>query len=196
NPVRVVIAIDALSVIAGSKNPVTKLTVDQIGKIYRGEIKNWKDVGGEDMPITIYGRQSNSGTYEFMKDFVMKGEYASGMRQMNGNAQIVEAVKQDSTGIGYVGVGYAKEAGDINVMKVAVNAGGEYVDPFDSAKVKGGYYPITRPLNQYMSGVTDEKIKDFIKFELSAEGQKIVEDEGFFAIPEEYKKLNAVALEG
>lgn len=67
SPSRVVIAIDGLSVIVNSANPVTRLTMDQIGAIYRGEIKNWSEVGGSDMPINLYGRQSNSGTYGFFR---------------------------------------------------------------------------------------------------------------------------------
>jgi phosphate transport system substrate-binding protein len=166
------------------------LTVDQIGKIYRGEAKNWSEFGGNNSPITLYGRQSNSGTYDFMKENVMKGEYASSMKSMNGNAQIVEAVKQDVSAIGYVGVGYAQEATGITALKVAVNPTMGYYSPFNVLDVKTGRYPITRPLNQYLNGMPTGFIKDFILFELSGEGQSIVEKEGFYQIPEEYQKYN------
>ena len=194
DPKRVVVAIDGLSIIVGAQNPVDRLTVDQIGKIYRGEVKNWNEVGGSDTPITLYGRQSNSGTYDFMKEVVMKGEYSPALKSMNGNAQIVEAVKQDASGIGYVGVGYAKEAAGIKVLKVASSPALGYFDPFNSADVKSGRYPISRPLNQYMNGIPKGVAKDFIEFELSSEGQEIVEKEGFFAIPEEYQKYNDTTL--
>ena len=190
DPKRVIIAIDGLSIIVGMQNPVDKLTVDQIGKIYRGEVKNWSDVGGENKPITLYGRQSNSGTYDFMKEVVMKGEYSQDLKSMNGNAQIVEAIKQDPSGIGYVGVGYAKEATGIKVLNVASNPSLGYFSPLSAADVKSGRYPISRPLNQYVNGVPKGVAKDFIEFELSSEGQDIVEKEGFFAIPEEYQKYN------
>ena len=191
---RVVVAIDGLSIIVNSRNPVTKLTVEQIGKIYRGETKNWSEVGGSDLPINLYGRQSNSGTYDFMKENVMKGEYASNMKSMNGNAQIVEAIKQDASGIGYVGVGYAQSATGIIALKVAVNPAIGYFSPFDPLDVKNGRYPITRPLNQYMNGMPKGVSKDFIAFELSEEGQAIVEKEGFYRIPEEYQKYNNSTL--
>ena len=190
DPKRVIVAIDGLSIIVNAQNPVTKLTVEQIGKIYRGEAKSWSEFGGNDLPITLYGRQSNSGTYDFMKENVMKGEYASSMKSMNGNAQIVEAIKQDVSGIGYVGVGYAQGATGITALKVAVNASMGYFSPFDSLDVKNGKYPITRPLNQYTNGMPKGVAKDFIEFELSAEGQEIVEKEGFYKIPEEYQKYN------
>ena len=190
DPKRVVVAIDALSIVVSTQNPIEKLTVDQIGKIYRGEIKNWNEVGGNDSPITLYGRQSNSGTYDFMKENVMFGEYSPNLKSMNGNAQIGEAIKQDASGIGYIGVGYAKEATGIKVLEVSLKAGGKSYSPLNSADVKSGYYPITRPLNQYINGVPKGVAKDFIEYELSSEGQAIVEKEGFFAIPDEYQVYN------
>ncbi|MFH1752823.1 MAG: PstS family phosphate ABC transporter substrate-binding protein, partial [Candidatus Omnitrophota bacterium] len=137
-PKRVVIAMDGLSVIVSKQNPVTKLTVDELGKIFRGEITDWKDVGGPDMPITLYGRQSNSGTFVFFMEAVLKGDYSPAMRRMNGNSQIVEAVAQDKSGIGYVGVGYAKKATGITVVNVAARKGADYASPLDSALVKSG----------------------------------------------------------
>ncbi|MFA6320626.1 MAG: PstS family phosphate ABC transporter substrate-binding protein [Candidatus Omnitrophota bacterium] len=194
DPKRVVVAIDALSVIVSAQNPVSKLTVEQIGKIYKGEIKNWSDVGGSDLPITLYGRQSNSGTYDFMKENVMFGEYSTSLKSMNGNAQIVEAIKQDASGIGYVGVGYAKESAGIKALKVASKIGAAYYDPLNLMDVKSGYYPITRPLNQYINGMPKGLVKNFLEFELSDEGQKIIEEEGFFAIPDEYQTYNDQTL--
>jgi phosphate transport system substrate-binding protein len=194
DPKRVIVAIDGLSIIVSAQNNVEKLTVDQIGKIYRGEVKNWDEVGGADSSITLYGRQSNSGTYDFMKEVVMKGEYSSSLKSMNGNAQIVEAVKQDISGIGYVGVGYAKEATGIKVLQVASIPSMGYFSPLNAMDVKSGRYPITRPLNQYLNGNPKDTAKDFIIFELSKEGQDIVEKEGFFAVPEEYQRYNDETL--
>ncbi|MFH2138762.1 MAG: PstS family phosphate ABC transporter substrate-binding protein [Candidatus Omnitrophota bacterium] len=188
---RVVIAMDGLSVITNGSSSVTQLTVDQIGKIFRGEVTNWKEVGGADMSITLYGRQSNSGTFVFFRDAVLKGDYSQKMNRMNGNAQIVEAVKQDRSGIGYVGVGYVKEATGLNVLKVAARAGGVYASPLNGADVKSGNYPISRPLNQYINGTPTGAVKAFLAFELSAQGQEIVEEEGFFQIPQEYEELNS-----
>lgn len=190
DPKRVVIAMDGLSVITNARNSVDKLTMDEIGKIFRGEVTNWKDVGGRDLPITLYGRQSNSGTFVFFMDAVLKGDYSQKMNRMNGNAQIVEAVKQDISGIGYIGVGYVKDATGINVVRVASRAGADYASPLNSNDVKSGKYPIARPLNQYVNGSPKGAVKDFISFELSPEGQKIVEQEGFFPIPDEYREFN------
>ena len=190
---RVVIAMDGLSVITNPSNPIDKLTLDEIGKIFRGEVANWKEVGGNDVPITLYGRQSNSGTFVFFRDAVLKGDYSQKMNRMNGNAQIVEAAKQDISGIGYVGVGYVKDATGLTILKVAAKAGGTYASPLNSEDVKSGKYPISRPLNQYINGSPKGAVKAFLEYEISATGQKIVEEEGFFPIPGEYEEFNTKA---
>ncbi len=190
---RVVIAMDGLSVITHPDNPIKKLTVDAIGKIFRGEITNWSDVGGNNTPITMYGRQSNSGTFVFFRDAVLKGDYSQKMNRMNGNAQIVEAVKRDISGVGYVGVGYVKDATGLTVLSVAAKVNGEYASPLNSADVKSGKYPITRPLNQYINGSPTGPLKEFLEFELSSSGQTVVEEEGFFPIPAEYEEFNTKA---
>jgi len=181
-PKRVIIARDGLCVITHAANPVKKLTIDQCGKIFRGEITNWKTLGGQNVPITLYGRQSNSGTFVFFRDAVLKGDYAQTMRRMNGNAQIVEAVKQDISGISYVGVGYVKTASGIHVAEIASRPGSAYASPLNPQDIKSGRYPISRPLNQYVNGTPSAKVRAFIDFELSEKGQKIVKEEGFFPI--------------
>ncbi len=192
SPSRIVVAIDGLSVVVNGQNPVTKLSVDQIGKIFRGEIKNWADVGGSNMPINLYGRQSNSGTYGFFREMVLKGEYASTMNTMNGNSQIVEAVKADPSGIGYIGVGYARSASGVAIVDVAMKEGGAYKSPLDKTAVESGAYPIARPLYQYVDGTPSGAIKAFLMFELSEQGQRVVEEEGFYPVTaEEYKAANA-----
>lgn len=194
DPKRIVIAMDGLSVITNPDNPVNKLTVDQVGAIFKGEIKNWKDVGGNDMPITLYGRQSNSGTFVYFQDEILKGDYSPKMNRMNGNAQIVEAIKSDPSSIGYVGVGYIKENPGLGIVNIASRPGGEYASPLNSDDVKSGKYPISRPLNQYINGTPSQAVREFIEYELSEEGQKIVAEEGFFPVPAEYKEFNASHL--
>ena len=195
DPKRVVIALDGLSIITNIRNSVDKLTREEIGKIFRGDLINWKEVGGSNLPITLYGRQSNSGTFIFFRDMVLKGDYSQRMNHMNGNAQIVEAVKQDASGIGYVGVGYVKDiSGELNIVKIASRQGDVYISPLNSSDVKSGKYPFSRPLNQYINGMPKGAIKDFIAFELSEDGQRVVEEEGFFPIPNEYRQFNKKSI--
>lgn len=186
---RVIIAIDGLSVITHASNRLD-LTVDQIGRIFKGEITNWSQVGGPNRPITLYGRQSNSGTFVFFRENVLRGEYSADMRRMNGNSQIVESVRQDPSAIGYVGVGYAKDADGIHIVKVAAREGAPHGNPLDAEQVRTGRYPISRPLNMYLNGNPSGDIRDFFVFVLSPEGQKTVTDLGFFPISKEYAEFN------
>lgn len=192
-----VVARDGLSVIVHPSNSVTQLTVEQIGKIYRGEITDWKDVGGAPGAIVLYGRQSTSGTFGFFRDTVLKGDYADSMRQMEGSQAIVDGVKADAAGIGYVGVGYAKdETGaartDIKIVLVASDAQSAGISPLDKEAVLTGKYPIFRPIYQYLKempakgSLTDE----FLHFEVSDEGQALVEKAGFYPVTAADKASN------
>jgi phosphate transport system substrate-binding protein len=186
-PVELSIAIDGLCFITSEAVGLKSLTKGQLGAIYRGEIKNWKEVGGPDISISLYGRQPSSGTYAFVQEDVMGNKnYTPKMKQMNGNAQIIEAIKAEKGGIGYVGVGYALENGKvaagIKVLDVAKDAKSAPVSPLEPANVKSGKYPIARPLYQYVNGTPKGAVRDFILFELSPEGQKIVEEQGFYSI--------------
>lgn len=196
DPIAVIFAMDGLSVIINPANTVKSLTLDQIGQIYRGEIKNWNQMGGPNFSITLYGRQPNSGTFVFFRDSVVRGDYANTMNQMNGNAQIVEAVKKDKGGIGYVGIGYVvgdngKVVPGVKVLDVSRDKKSKSVSPLDIKSIATGAYPIVRPLYQYMDKANAKKVAGFVRFELSPEGQQIISKEGFYPITEQYKKSNA-----
>jgi len=198
DPVEIVIGIDGLSVIINAENPINSLTLEQIGEIFRGQITNWKDVGGPDKEISLYGRQANSGTYVFFQELVLnKKDYSADMKRMNGNAQIVEGVAADKDGIGYVGIGYVYDdkeniRKDIKVLSVA-QGDNEPVSPLISENVKSGEYPIARALYQYINGKPEGEVKDFIAFELSEKGQEIVEELSFYPVSGEYKEQNEKA---
>ena len=194
-PFRIIFATDGISVVTHPANPISKLTLEQLGKIFKGEITNWKEVGGKDAKISLYGRQSNSGTYVFFREFVVKADYSPHMKAMNGNAQIVEAIKKDKDGIGYVAVGYVVNEKDevmpgIKIINIAKDGKSEAYSPAKMENVMSKKYPITRPLNQYTNGNPSGKLSDFIKFELSKEGQEIVRKEGFFPVQEDWMEFN------
>ena len=195
----IVIGIDGLSVIINADNPIKSLSVEQIGKIFKGQTTNWKEVGGPDKAISLYGRQANSGTFVFFQEHVLgKKEYSPKMKRMNGNAQIVEGVLADKTGIGYVGVGYIFDdkghvRNGLTVLDVARDANSDAVTPLVAENVKSGKYPIARALYQYTNGKPKGSVKDFIAFELSAEGQKIVEEMSFYPVAGQYMEQNKKA---
>ena len=186
-----IIAIDGLSVIVNKNIPINEISMDKIGAIFRGEIKNWQDVGGSDMAISLYGRQSNSGTYVFFQEHVLGNQdYSGNMKRMNGNAQIVEGVIQDKAGIGYVGVGYVVDnrtkqpRTDLKILNVSKDADSKAFSPFNKAAVDSGDYPVARPLFQTSAGKPAGVVANFMNFIIRPEGQKIVEAEGFFPIGE------------
>jgi len=192
-----VIAVDGLSVVVNEKNPIEQLTMAQVGALYRGEVKNWKAVGGASLPVSLYGRQSNSGTYVFMQEFVLGNKnYSTDMKEMNGNAQIIEGILQDEGAVGYVGVGYLyDEKGQIRkglkVLKISKEPNGTGYLPTDKAAVDSGAYPIARPLYMATNGKPKAAVAAFLQWVVSPEGQAIVEREGFFTVGEgKYKAAN------
>jgi len=194
DPREVAIAIDALSIIVNPSMPIGDLSTEEVGAIYRGEITNWKDVGGPDKAITLYGRQPNSGTFDFLREHILEGEYSNKMNQMNGNSQIVEAVKQDASGIGYVGVGYVvndgKTTDGIKLLSLSAKGSSIKYSPTNLQAVVNGKYPIARALFQYIDGAPKGETKAFIDFELSQEGQKLVSEEGFYSIQGKFAEGN------
>src|SRR5262249_10959297 len=95
------VALDGLSVYVHSDNPVNELSIEQLEKIFTGKVKNWKEIGGSDSPINVYSRENSSGTYEFFKEHVLKGQdFASGAQTMPGTAALLQSVSRDKNGIG------------------------------------------------------------------------------------------------
>jgi phosphate transport system substrate-binding protein len=191
-PYGTVFALDGLALIVNESLPVKTLTVKQVGTIYRGDVTNWSALGGPDVEISAYGRQSSSGTYLFFRDSVLYGDYSENVRRMSGTAQIVEAVRSDRSAIGYVGIGYIqKKDGSVvgGIRPVSISPGGSEkpLSPLVAGNINSGRYPLTRPLFQYTNGKPSGKTAEFIAFTLSDAGQQIVATEGYYRIPERYK---------
>ncbi len=173
----VIIANDALSVIVNPNNKVSQLTREQLEGIYIGKIKNWKEVGGDDMVIVVYSRESSSGTYEFFKEHVMnKKNYGSTVLNMPATGAIVQSVSQTKGAIGYIGLAYMEKP--VKALKVSYDSGKTYIEP-SMANAKNQSYPIVRSLYYYYTVADEKTVKPFVDFVLSAEGQKIVVAEGY-----------------
>ena len=191
-----VVAVDGLSIIVNASNTLDRLTMAQVGALYRGEIKNWKALGGSDKAVSLYGRQSNSGTYVFMQEHVLGNKnYSPNMKEMNGNAQIIEGVIQDEAAIGYVGVGYlydkdGKIRSGLKILNISKEPNGQAYSPLDKEAVDTKKYPVARPLYQAVNGKPSGDIAKFLMWETGPEGQKIVEREGFYTVAGDYKALN------
>lgn len=175
-----VFANDALSVIVHPSNKIGQLTREQLEGIFTGKIKNWKDVGGDDMPIVAYSRETSSGTYEFFKEKVlMNKNFGASALLMPATGAIVQSVSQTKGAIGYVGLAYIEKT--VKPLNVSFDKGKTFINPtLENAKNKT--YPITRPLFLYYLNSTEKSITPFISFVMSEEGQKIVLTEGYVPV--------------
>ena len=175
-----IIAYDALAVIVNPSNKINQLTREQLESIYTGKVTNWKEVGGDDMPIVVYSRESSSGTFEFFKEHVLnKKNFAPSALLMPATGAIVQSVSQTKGAIGYVGLAYLES--DVKALKVSYDKGVTYVNPtVENAMNKT--YPITRPLYYYYLNTTEKAVKPFVDFILSTEGQKIVREIGYVPV--------------
>jgi phosphate transport system substrate-binding protein len=178
NVVEIACAKDGLSVFLNEGNSVSEMTIEQLGNIYSGAITNWKEVGGDDAKIRLYGRESSSGTFEFFKEHVVKGDFSKFVQTLPGTAAIVNAVKNDKYSVGYGGAAYAEGVKDCAVKLDATTVG---VLP-TAATIKDKSYPISRYLYMYLKAKPTGVSKDFIDWILSPSGQKIIEEVGYYPL--------------
>ncbi len=172
-------ALDGLSIYVNAKNPVRDLSLEQIRNIYTGKITRWKEVGGADEKIILYGRENSSGTYVYFKDEVLLGaDFASSAQHLPGTAAVVNAVAKDPWGIGYGGSAYGQGITELPVRK---DAGSPALAP-TKENIRSGAYPISRFLYMYVRTRPDGAMKKYIDWILSDAGQKIVTDVGYFPI--------------
>jgi phosphate transport system substrate-binding protein len=167
-----IVAYDGIAVIVNSSNSVGALTKSQIQKIFTGEITDWSAVGGKPSPISIYTRNTSSGTYSDFAKMAMGGNnYAGTAQKMAGNEEIASEVGKNSNGIGYVGMAYLNASG---VKPVAVDG----VKP-SIATVQSHSYPLSRSTFYYTNGDATGEAAAFLAFTISPAGQKIVQQVGF-----------------
>jgi phosphate transport system substrate-binding protein len=176
------VALDGLSVYVNADNPINEMTVEQLGQIFTGKIKSWKDLGGPDVPITVYSRENSSGTYEFFKEHILKDEdFVSSAQTMPGSAALLQAVSRDKHGIGYAGAAYGKGA---KALKIKKTADSPSVEPTEE-NVVSGKYPICRYLYNYLSPEKDKgEVAAYLNWIRSEEGQKIVKAVGYYPLPQ------------
>jgi len=169
---------DGITIFLNNANPISELTIKQLGDIFSGKVTNWKSVGGPNAAIVLYGRENSSGTYEFFKEHVVKTDYASACQTLPGTAAIVNAVKKDKFSIGYGGAAYAEGVKHCKVKKTDK-------DPSflpTAENIKNGAYPISRYLYMYLKSKPTGQLKAYIDWILSPEGQKIVTEVGYFPL--------------
>jgi phosphate transport system substrate-binding protein len=177
-----IFAQDAIAFVVADDLPIDSVSTTELANLLNGSYKNWSSLTKKNMPVNIYGRQSNSGTHDFVKK-KLGIEFTPYAKQMSGNAQILEAIKADHSGIGYVGAGYvAKGSKGIKILPVYVTKKEKAISPLDSTMIAAGKYFFQRPLFQYYKAASYNKIKSFIDFEKSDAGKKIIHASGYYPV--------------
>jgi len=170
---------DGIAVYLNEQNPVSELTLQQVGDIFSGRITNWRDVGGLSAPINLYGRENNSGTYDVFKEVVVRTDYSRNCQELPGNIAIVNAVIRDPNGIGYGGAAFATTGVKDCKLKVSDTATAYAPTP---ETMQQGLYPVSRYLYMYTRSRPKGDLKMFINWVLSKEGQQIVTQLGYFPL--------------
>ena len=185
-PTEYKVALDGLSVYVHESNSIKELSLEQLERIFTGKVKNWKDVGGNDAPITVYSRENSSGTYEFFKEHVLKGkDFAASAQTMPGTSALVQAVSKDNSGIGYGGGAYAKGT---KALKIKKDDASPAIEPTEENVVNSSY-PIWRYLFVYVNPNLDKgEVAAYLTWIRGAEGQKLVKDVGYYPLPDKLRQ--------
>ncbi|MDH4070425.1 MAG: PstS family phosphate ABC transporter substrate-binding protein [Ignavibacteria bacterium] len=172
-------ALDGLAVYVHKSNKIKDLSLADLKNIYTGKVTNWKDLGGEDKKIILYGRENNSGTYVYFAENVLLGEdFHASTQTLPGTASVVNAVSKDPEGIGYGGAAYAE---GIRPVAIRTDNDSPALEP-TMENIASGNYPISRFLYLYLRSRPEGEIKQFVDWILSDEGQSIVTEVGYFPI--------------
>jgi phosphate transport system substrate-binding protein len=170
-----IVAHDGIAVIVNEKSPIKKLSKKQVEQIFTGDVTDWSAVAGAPGAISVYTRNTSSGTYKDFKGLAMKKrDYAPSSQKMAGNEQIVAEVAKNPNGIGYVGLAYTKAPG----IKVIPVEGVELTDE----NVRTGKYPYSRETYFYTNGEPTGDAKAFVEYATSEEGQKVAKQVGFVPV--------------
>ena len=203
-------AVDALAVFVNKDNPIKCLTLEQIDAIfsksrragYKEDIKTWGQLGltGDwaNRPISLYGRNSASGTYGFFKEHALRnGDYKDEVKEQPGSASVVQGVTVDRYSIGYSGIGYATAG--VRAVPIAEKEGDTCVEA-KADRAYSGEYPLARFLYIYVNKPPgkplDPLTQEFVKLVVSKEGQEVVVKDGYFPIPASIAREELAKLDG
>jgi len=185
-PVEIIVANDAIAVIVNPENPISELTLEQVSRIYKGELTNWKELGGEDRPIVRLSRETNSGTHVYFLETVIrlgssedKAIFSADTLLLPSSEGIIAEVSDNPNAIGYDGLGYVTK--EVKMIALAGTAGDTYILP-SAETVISKQYPISRHLFMYTRGQPEGVEKEYIDWILSPEAQAIVTELGFVPV--------------
>ena len=179
--VQIPVAYDALAVVVHESNPVGALSLDDLARVFRGDVKSWRELGGRDAPIALYGRDHNSGSWAFFRHEILNDEdFAIDVLNLVGTASVVDSVAKDPNGIGYGGVAYVAGAKNVRLKRSAdAPAAAATLE-----NVRNGSYPLARRLWFHVAEPRDADTARFVDWVLGAAGQRIVTQVGFYPLNE------------
>ncbi len=189
HPTEHLVGYDALAIYVHPSNPITEISVEQLSEIYKegGKINKWSDIGvtmpaGQD-EINRVSRQNSSGTYHYFREAVVgkKNDFKAGSRDMNGSKEVVDLVGTTVSSIGYSGIGYRTDK--VKVIKVAKKTGDPSIEPTIKTTLDKTY-PIARPMFMYVPPGAKPEVDAYLKWIVSAPGQKLVIESGYVPLPE------------
>lgn len=176
------VALDGLAIAVNSRNTLNTISLDDLRRIYIGQVTNWSQIGGPNESIVTISRNSNSGTYGFFQEKVLKMQnWGSGVRFLGSTADEVREVRGSGGGIAYGGVAYFKGVAGVKILTVSATKGGTAYAPTEE-NVRSRKYPIWRYLYYYTNGAPKGDTKAFIDFALSSQGQQIIEKVGYYSV--------------
>jgi phosphate transport system substrate-binding protein len=202
------VAVDALAVFVNKDNPIQGLTIEQVDaafsktrrKGYKENIANWGQLGLNGMfaktPVSLYGRNSASGTYGFFKEVVLEnGDFKDAVKEQPGSASVVQGVTEDRAGMGYSGIGY--NTSGVRALPLSMKAGQSFVEPtYENAR--NGSYPLSRYLFVYINKAPNQPlspiVREFLKYVYSREGQMVVMKDGYFPLSEKIMRKQSEHL--
>ncbi len=200
NPIKHIVALDAIAIIVNKNNKIDSLDIEQLRKIYTGEIKNWKEVGGDEGKIILFGRENSSGTHEFFKSVILVDrknnlsyDFSTSVQVLQGTSSLVEAIANDKNAIGYGSLGYFVKRSEIKILKIQRNKGESAYNLINNGQIDyniiwSGKYPLSRYLFCYTADTNNAAVNKYLSFAKSAEGQELVKKMEYIPLPYEYKQ--------
>ncbi len=176
---RIPVALDLLSIYVHPSNPVDALTLAQLHDVLTGRAASWRDLGGRDAPIAVYGREQSSGTYWLLKELVLgDDDFAPEIESLPGTGAVVDSVRQDENGLGYGGVAYAHGLKQLKIQRTPDSPAVER-----SAETgRSGAYGLARTLYLYALEPVDPEVEAFLAWVLGPPGQAVVERVGYYPL--------------
>jgi phosphate transport system substrate-binding protein len=176
------IGVEGVVIYVNEANPLNDLTVAQVRSIYAGEIVNWKQLGGPDQRILLYGGESTSGVEQYFMEAVLRGGESFGYEGKTSTKELLEVIATHPSGIGFASVGFAPH---VKALRIRANAGSPAIEP-TIANIRSLQYPVSRYIYWYLARLPQGELKSFCTWVFSSEGQLVVEGVGFLPLaPEE-----------